>query len=102
MTADLVLPVHSISAQEVECSVRHTVPKDGETIEEIINLDVVLKEGHSVNWYRRPPEDCPFARGNKIIDIHFKNGSILCIKLPLETTDEQVKKYLEPLSRHAK
>ena len=88
-----------ILGQHVDCLVRNCALEPNETIEKMANFELIKNEGQSINWYHRSPEFCPYGRGNKIIDIEFKNGQLLCIKLPLETTDEQVETYLAPLSK---
>lgn len=87
-----------IYGQNVECVCRAKIPVDNENIGEIVNIQALFKEEFSIHWYHRSAVDCPYGRGNAIIDIELKNGSIFCIKLPLETTKEQILNFIKPIS----
>lgn len=67
-------------------------------ITEVYNLDKFpIERAVGLYVYLRDERDCPFARGNWMIDIVFDDGEIQCIKLPKEITEEQVNKWLQPL-----
>ena len=82
---------------EVYGTNRESIPKENETIEEILKINDVLPLITDVVIYLRIPEQCPYNRGNWVIDLGFKNGEIFAIKLPKEMTEEQVVKYAKPL-----
>ncbi len=63
-----------------------------------INLKKLKQICIGLNIYQRSPEDCPFGRGNWVIDLmdrHNMRG--LSIKLPLKMTKAQVDAYCKPL-----
>jgi hypothetical protein len=84
-----------MQAKEVDCYVSHSIPTDKENI--LTDFDFNIPNIHSVGVYFREPEACPFARGNWLIDIHFIDDTISCIKLPKEMSEEQVMSYIKPL-----
>lgn len=88
-----------ISMQKIDCKVRHAIPPEDKDITEIIAFPIeYLKICLSnIEIYLRSPEDCPYARGNWIIDLIFKDGRVLCIKLPKEMEKSDVLRYCAPL-----
>lgn len=87
-----------IKFEEVSGVNRKEIPPPGSDISEIMNLtpdmiDAIVK----VNIYLRDARDCPFARGNWLIDIRCKNGEMLCVKLPKEMPRDSVRGYAAPL-----
>ena len=89
----------TVELHEVNCQVRDSIPEEGITIEELINMELIKKYSEHILeacFYFRYPEDCPYNRGNWIFDIKFSNGNIACFKLPKEMTEEHVRKYLAP------
>jgi hypothetical protein len=86
-----------ISGKEVSCLNRLSVPKEGENILDDTNLRDFIKEIEDYVVYFRDPIDCPFARGNWIIDIKFKDGEMFCMKLPKEMDVDQVMDWVRPL-----
>lgn len=51
----------------------------------------------SVDIYLRDKLDCPFATGNWLCDIQFNDGTLYCIKLPLEMEEKEVYRFYQPL-----
>jgi hypothetical protein len=86
-----------ILEHEVNVFNRKTMPKDGETIADDINFDKLLPIMHSLSYYYRDPEACPFNHGNWILDIQFKDGDIYCFKYPKEMTRERFVEFIQPL-----
>jgi|FreactTroBogLake_1042271.scaffolds.fasta_scaffold10853_2 hypothetical protein len=86
-----------IYINNVDCFVKKNIPKENETIEDEFNLKGLLKIIQCINHYYRKPEDCPFGRGNWILDIYTKEGSIKCFKYPIKMTEEHFISYLKPL-----
>jgi hypothetical protein len=86
-----------ITYQEVQGFNRKDIPDENETVGDFLNLDELAPLVHTVAIYERPKEACPLARGNWVIDIKLKYGQLICIKLPLTMTDEQVLRYADPL-----
>jgi hypothetical protein len=80
--------IAGIAVHEVNCHVRYNKPNKNETVYDEFKINVFnIKE---FNVYRR--DDYVIA------DIHFKNTPMICIKLPLEMTDEEVLKFFKPLN----
>jgi hypothetical protein len=83
-----------ITGENVDCLNRNNVPDKHETIMEVIDkVDDVI----SIDIYLRESIDCPFGRGNWLIDVRFKDKSLVCIKLPKEMSQEAVNAYCQPL-----
>lgn len=87
-----------IIGEKVECSNRYEIPLEGETIADDFKIELMLPHIDTVNYYLRKQEECPFNRGNWIIDIRFIEGNLFCIKLPKEMTEENVIKFIKPLT----
>lgn len=88
-----------IEIQEVNGVTRQSIPKENETIFTDFNQDL-FKKAVDITCYYRPKEECPFNRGNWMIDIVTSNEMsfrIMCIRLPKEMTEDQVMKYSKPL-----
>lgn len=69
--------------------------------------DTLLKDLDEIDWsafsscrvYRREPEDCPFGRGNWMLDLFYTDKNFpaipnLCIRLPYEWTKEEMDQYM--------
>jgi hypothetical protein len=95
MTDDII-----ITAQEVHAVNRNSIPDINITIFD--DMDLPLDLIKSVNYYLRPAEVCPFGRGNWILDILFLNGTIYCVKLPIEMTEEHFMFYINPVLEYIK
>lgn len=91
----------NVIAQKVDACNRLEIPMENETIEtdfpELFTTPDVLESISCVKVYLRTKEECPFNRGNWIIDILFGNEFIQCLKLPLSMHKDSVLKYIEPL-----
>lgn len=85
-----------IYGKYVDCRVTDKIPADDVFIDEIVCMDKIQGLSH-VDIYLRNKIDCPFGRGNWIIDIIFKDGQIFSVKLPSQMTEERVKDYCKPL-----
>lgn len=84
--------------KKVNSIVRHTIPSPDENISEILDIDEILIIGiKQIIIWPRGKEECPFGRGNWLIDIHFNNEEIYCIKLPLEMDEDKVLDFAKPL-----
>ncbi len=90
-------PNISIKEVEVPGFTRSEIPEGNETIANDFNLDELLIISKEISYYYRAPEDCPFNRGNWILDIEFKNGQLMCFKYPKEMTEEQFVAFIKPL-----
>src|ERR1017187_2120383 len=84
-----------IRIKEVEGYVRDTIPDDDETIYD--GIEFVVKNMVEVRIYKRTPSECPLHRGNWICDIKFTDGQMICFKVPLDMTVEQIRRYFKPL-----
>jgi hypothetical protein len=88
---------------EVNCCNRLSIlEKDESILTDFPGSEKVIKY---LSYYFRSPEDCPFGRGNWIIDLFSERDNqipIICIKLPKEMTKEQVKQFIKPLSDYIK
>ncbi|HEY2811795.1 MAG TPA: hypothetical protein VGJ00_10465 [Rhabdochlamydiaceae bacterium] len=73
------------------------MPEAGETIADSWDLDILLPMIRSASYYFRSPQDCPFARGNWLLDIRMKDGQLLCFKFPKEMTEKRFIEFLQPL-----
>jgi hypothetical protein len=90
--------MQEIQVQQVSGTVRQTIPTKNQQIDELIDIkNFPFNYLKQLEIYRRSKEDCPFNRGNWVIDITFKNGQINFVKLPLEMAEEAVNHYCEPL-----
>lgn len=87
-----------IGLKEVNCLNRKKPPKKGETIytdlQELKYNFNIIKE---LSIYLRKAAECPFGRGNWIADFTLHNGQMMCIKLPLSMSVEQVHDFFKPL-----
>ncbi len=87
-----------ITLKEAHCLNRDSIPEEGETIsDDGIDVDSLIKQTTYIEYYFRKPEECPFGRGNWIVDMHFKAGGILCFKYPKEMTEDRLLCFLKPL-----
>ncbi len=94
------VPHNKTRGMHVPGKARSTIPKEHETILDDFefNLKKLKQICIGLNIYQRSPEDCPFGRGNWVIDLmdrHNMRG--LSIKLPLKMTKAQVDAYCKPL-----
>ncbi len=82
--------------RHVDVSVRNSIPKEDETIltDAHIDMDLIVR----MDVYFRKPEDCPFNRGNWVIDIYSPYDQLFCLKLPKEMAKEQVLSYIKPIT----
>jgi hypothetical protein len=85
----------------VDCLNRHEIPKKNETIKtdfpEMFTIPHVLESISEVNVYYMSKDECPFNRGNWIIDIVFGGHHIQCIKLPSSMPKDAVDEFIKPL-----
>lgn len=80
------------------------IPLPNETIEDDINIDELSKVISSFNVYSRSKEECPWNRGNWIIDF-FSSGNpfpMFSLKLPIIMTKEALAQWLLPLREKIK
>lgn len=88
----------SITVKEIEGIVRNTPLNENETIVDLLyDIDKAVSDISYFEAYWRHKSECPFARGNLVIDITYKDDSIMCIKLLYETTPEQLCAFMHPL-----
>lgn len=92
----------AITARYVDSKVLNRIPDDNETIEDFIDLNKTMPHVASIAYYFRAPEDCPFARGNWILDLKLKDGNITCFKFPKEMSEDHFLKFLIPLLNHTR
>jgi hypothetical protein len=86
-----------LKIMEVEGLTRKDIPKEGETILDDfgINFDTLI----GLHVYYRSPEQCPWGRGNWIIDMSFDNtDKIFCLRLPKDMEKEKVINFVKPVS----
>ena len=88
----------NIAFQEVNCRVRHEIPSENETIADDFDIDLMCEILSGINVYRREKEHCPYARGNWMIDFIVDGRASLCLKLPLEMTEQQIDTWIKPLT----
>lgn len=84
--------------QEVHGLNKRKIPKKGETIENDLNVDIVVPFIKEMCVYFRPKEVCPYNRGNWVIDLLMNDNMMLCLKLPKEMKEDDVMKWLKPLT----
>lgn len=90
-----------IAIQKVDGIVIHDVPTD--KIDTWVNFDVLpFRHIQSIQVYSRSKEECPFNRGNWVVDIIFDDGRIMALKLPLKMSKKQVHIFCEPLMKRWK
>lgn len=82
--------------KKVDCFLRESIPTNQETI--LTDFDIKPENIVSLKVYFRSPQDCPFGRGNWIIDAVNIQNKVECIKLPKEMTEEQVLAFIKPLT----
>lgn len=80
--------------RKVDCFVRNSIPSESDNINE---FDFNPKNIVYMDVYFRKPEDCPFARGNWLVDVYMTDETMVCIKLPKEMSEKQVLSYVKPL-----
>ena len=83
--------------KEVKCLNRNDIPKKGETIADDFHLEKLVPNVLEMNVYIRDEDECPFHRGNWMIDIDLIDGTTFAIKLPKEMAEEDVKNFIKPL-----
>jgi len=79
---------------------RSSAPLPNETIKDDMDIEGLLKLFKTYKVYSRSKEECPFHRGNWVIDFFTPDNSTIpgfCVKLPAYMTEEEVLKWLEPL-----
>lgn len=81
---------------EVKTNNRLSIPEPNETI--LTDMKINAEAIYDMKVYFREPEDCPYNRGNWIIDIFFSETDLLCLKLPKEMSKEAVLAYIKPLT----
>lgn len=86
-----------IMGKSVQCFVAERIPRDDEVISDDLRIDELMKITNSISYYFRDPNDCPFGRGNWILDLHLNDGQTWCFKYPIEMTIEHFLNYLKPL-----
>lgn len=84
-----------IKFQKVDGYVRNTIPEPHENILTYFNFNIPTISEIAI--YLRDPKDCPFRRGNWVIDVCFNDSEVACFKLPKEMEEEQVMHYMKPL-----
>lgn len=87
----------TVQIQKVSCLVKNSIPDENTTIKDEIDLDSLIPNVKSINYYERKAKDCPFARGNWILDLEFKKGGTLCFKFPLEMKKTAFVAYIQPV-----
>jgi hypothetical protein len=85
----------NIKLRKVDGMTRGSVPDEGVTIFDDFDFDIDSIDYFDI--YLREPQDCPFGRGNWLIDIYSKDDRLLCIRLPMEMSESQVFAYAKPL-----
>lgn len=89
----------SWKVKEVKGFVRGVIPEKDETIfTDFPELEANANFIDDVKYYYRAVDDCPFARGNWIIDIELF-GNIFALKLPLSMHANDVIRYIKPLRK---
>lgn len=88
----------TIQIQEVDCRVYKKELKDGETIDEILKLEQIKAYTEKIQIYFRGETQCPFDRGNWIIDLYFKNGQMICLKFSPDIPENRFKEFVKPLT----
>ncbi len=87
------------TSKEVNCLVRNAIPASGETIlDDFDNFSAHRIKKMTVCY--RQPEECPFGRGNAVVDLYFTDGELLCLKLPLDTPQDILYAWLKPILNH--
>jgi hypothetical protein len=86
-----------VSGESVRGFNHSEMPDENETIEDSLDLDKLIPIIHSASYYFRTPKDCPFGRGNWILDIRAKDGQMYCFKYPKEMTESRFIEFLKPL-----
>src|ERR1700678_2908926 len=85
------------TVEKVNCLNRNTVPPEGETIADDFEIEKMAPLIHDMTIYLRKKEDCPFNRGNWMIDIRLINGALWSLKLPKEMKKAEVMNHVQPL-----
>lgn len=84
--------------QSVQSLNKHAPPLPGETIADDFDVVAIVEAGLSISVYPRAKEDCPFNRGNWIIDFKLGGDVKFCLKLPIQMKEEEVLSWLKPLT----
>src|SRR5271170_2421728 len=94
----MTMTMKGFEAKKVSCLNRTNFPEENEDFSTDFEISPeMISAINKIDIYFRGPEDCPYGRGNWIIDILLKNEIIMCVKLRKEMTLEEVKKYIKPL-----
>ena len=83
--------------EEVECSNRKEIPLENETIADDFEIEKMAPFIKQVSVYLRDSFECPFGRGNWMIDMRFLDGRLFSIKLPKQMKEDDIKKFVQPL-----
>jgi len=86
-----------IGIVKVQAYNRDSIPEDNVTIADDLDLDKLCPNIKSVEYYLRSKEDCPLGRGNWMLDITLKQGSLVAYKYPIEMLEEKFVKFIQPL-----
>jgi hypothetical protein len=86
-----------VTLEEVDGQTLRYMPSEGETIADYLNLDELNKHMEAICVYQRSAEDCPWARGNWILDVRLKNDQLLCWRFPIEMSSKFAKKFFAPI-----
>ena len=85
------------AAKEFHCYVSDKIPIDHETIADELNINYLVDMSFRISYYLRSQEDCPFGRGNWIIDFELKNGQLIAFKYPKDISVDDFNKFIKPL-----
>lgn len=89
--------IKRIEGKIVECKNRTYVPLKDETIFTDFDKNILLPVIKFITIYYRDPRDCPYARGNWMIDMTLIDNNVFCYKLPKEMKEEDFMNYCQPL-----
>ena len=87
-----------IVGYEVQCFNRKNEVKEGEKISDDIDVELLFSIIQSYAYYFRKPEDCPFGRGNWMLDVHTNEGRTISFKYPKEMNEERFIEFIKPLT----
>lgn len=71
--------------------------QDYDDVSVSLDMNLLIQNVKSLTFYFRSPEECPFGRGNWILDIIDKNDALHCYKYPASMTKERFERFLKPL-----
>lgn len=86
-----------IKIKEVSGMVLNRLLTENDSIENDFDIEMMAAVIKDINVYWRNKEECPFRRGNLVVDLILDNDQIFCIKLPYETSRPEIDRYLTPL-----